>query len=220
MLTNIVETSSKLKLAAYHHQSLGPLISVSNNWGATTTTKYIAHISRPGQVYHQMAYSAIYSHMPGPYDQKENRCKFHPKKADRNYWMHASQNSPIQIWCRFVPQVEITLNLLQISQVDGTKLAYEASNGKEFDWNRTLLTPISARARTVSLPNVRSIFQSHAIATWCDGQAMKYHSLFWFFLIQQQGTAQTPAPSSYFRRIAQFKRSPRVTTLLWRQQIS
>ena len=41
----------------------------------------------------------------------------------------------IQLWCKFIPQIETTFNLLQTSRVDSSKSAYEALNGKKFDWN-------------------------------------------------------------------------------------
>jgi len=53
---------------------------------------------------------------------------------------------PVQLWDRFVPQIEATLNIMRTSQIDKTKSAYEALNGKRFDWNKTPLTPVGQRA--------------------------------------------------------------------------
>jgi hypothetical protein len=39
---------------------------------------------------------------------------------------------PVQLWDRFIPQIEATLNILRTSRIDRTKSAYEALNGKKF----------------------------------------------------------------------------------------
>ena len=43
---------------------------------------------------------------------------------------------PLQLWCYLLYQAEITLNLLQTSQLDPTKSAYEVMNRK-FNYNKT-----------------------------------------------------------------------------------
>lgn len=55
-------------------------------------------------------------------------------------------NYLIQFWCKFIPQIKITLNLLQTQRVDRTKSAYEALNNRKYNWNYTPLAPIGARA--------------------------------------------------------------------------
>ena len=42
---------------------------------------------------------------------------------------------PTQLWIQFMPQTKATLNIMQISRIDTNKLAYEALNGRRFDWN-------------------------------------------------------------------------------------
>ena len=38
---------------------------------------------------------------------------------------------PVQLWDRFVPQIEATLNTMRTSRIDSSKLAYEALNGQK-----------------------------------------------------------------------------------------
>ena len=40
---------------------------------------------------------------------------------------------PIQLWCKFITQIETTLIILWTTRVDPTKSAYEALNGKKLD---------------------------------------------------------------------------------------
>ena len=44
-------------------------------------------------------------------------------------------NCPIQLWCKCLEQIKITLNVLQTSRRDKTKLAYQDFHHKYFDWN-------------------------------------------------------------------------------------
>ena len=55
-------------------------------------------------------------------------------------------NCQIQLWCKFIPQIEITLNILRTSRVDPKKSVYEALNGRTFSWNIMPLTPVGLRA--------------------------------------------------------------------------
>ena len=44
-------------------------------------------------------------------------------------------NRPIHLWCKFLPQIEIALNILHTSRNDETKSAYESLHHKRFDWD-------------------------------------------------------------------------------------
>ncbi len=56
----------------------------------------------------------------------------------------------LQLWDDFLPQVELTLNLLQFSRRDPTKSANEEVNGK-FDYNKTPLAPVGTKGLFTSL---------------------------------------------------------------------
>ena len=88
-------------------------------------------------------------------------------------------NCPIQLWCKFISQIEITLNILQTSKVDPKKSAYKALNGKKFNWNSTPLAPLGSRALSFLPSSVRNTFQSHAIDTWyVDPSMLHYHEMY------------------------------------------
>ena len=86
--------------------------------------------------------------------------------------LHVLDNCPIQLWCKFIPQFEITLDILRTSRVDPTKSACRALNGKKFDWNRTPSAPLGSRALSFFPSTVRNTFQSHAIYVWYVGPSM------------------------------------------------
>ena len=48
---------------------------------------------------------------------------------------------PLQLWCQYIPQIEMTLNMPQQFRQDPTISAYEALNGP-FDYNKTPLVPL------------------------------------------------------------------------------
>jgi hypothetical protein len=52
---------------------------------------------------------------------------------------------PVQLWDKLAPQVQDSINLLQPSRIDPTKLAYKILEGP-YDWNRYPLAPLGTRA--------------------------------------------------------------------------
>ncbi len=52
---------------------------------------------------------------------------------------------PLQLCDKLTPQVQDTLNLLQASQIDSTKSAYEILNGP-YNWNHYPLAPLGCKA--------------------------------------------------------------------------
>ena len=51
---------------------------------------------------------------------------------------------PIQLWDEFLPQAQMTLNMLRTSRQDNTKTAYEELKGP-FDFNKTPLAPLALK---------------------------------------------------------------------------
>jgi hypothetical protein len=56
----------------------------------------------------------------------------------------ADKDCPLQLWDDFLPQVELTLNLIQFCRRDPNKLANKEANGK-FDYNKTPLAPLGTK---------------------------------------------------------------------------
>ena len=80
-----------------------------------------------------------------------------------------------------MPQIEATLNILQTPRIDSSKSAYEALNGRKFDWNRTPLAPVGQRALAFMDPADQITWAPHAIDAWTLGFAPLYYRLLQFF---------------------------------------
>jgi hypothetical protein len=61
------------------------------------------------------------------------------------------RNCPLQLWDKFLHQVELTLNLLRFSCHDPSKFANEEVNGP-YDFNKTPIVPISTKASSTMTP--------------------------------------------------------------------
>ena len=88
---------------------------------------------------------------------------------------------PIQLWCKFVRQIQITLLLLQTSRVDNKKSAYEALYHKKFNFNITPITTIGAKAVAFISQDDRNSWQAHAVDAWYTGPAPDHYPLLDFF---------------------------------------
>ena len=73
---------------------------------------------------------------------------------------------PIQLWCRFMDQVEITMNLLRTSRRDNNKSAYEDFHNRKFDWNRTPMAPLGTRALAFKDSSDRAAWQPRGVDCW------------------------------------------------------
>jgi hypothetical protein len=71
-----------------------------------------------------------------------------------------NRNCLLQLWDDFLPQVELTLNLLQFSQQDPTKPANKEVNGK-FDYNKTPLAPLGAKGLLSNDMAIRASWAPH-----------------------------------------------------------
>ena len=71
-----------------------------------------------------------------------------------------AKSSLLQLWCQYMPQIEMTLNMLQTCRQDPTISAYEALNGP-FYYNKTPLAPLGSLAVLYDEPTDRNNFAPH-----------------------------------------------------------
>ena len=90
-------------------------------------------------------------------------------------------NCPIQLWCRFIQQIEITLNIMRTSRQNNTMSAYEDYHHHKFDWNKTPIAPLGTKSLTFKDPDDRAAWQPHGVDTWYTGPAMDHYRLLTFF---------------------------------------
>ena len=72
----------------------------------------------------------------------------------------AAKSSPLQLWCQYTSQIEMTLNMIQTCRQDPTIYAYKALNGP-FDYNKTLLGPLGSPSVLYDDPTNRNTFAPH-----------------------------------------------------------
>ena len=88
---------------------------------------------------------------------------------------------PTQLWDKFLPQVELTLNLLCTSRRDATRSVYYELEG-EYDFNRTPMSVIGSRALAYVDPTVRAAWEPHALDTFYVSICPQHYRLLEFFI--------------------------------------
>jgi hypothetical protein len=91
------------------------------------------------------------------------------------------RNCPIQLWDDFLPQVELTLNLLQFSQQDLIKSANKEVNGK-FDYNKTPLAPLGTKGLVYDDPAIHASWAPHGTNAFYVGPALKHYWRLRFYM--------------------------------------
>ena len=71
-----------------------------------------------------------------------------------------AKSSPLQLWRQYIPQIEMTLNMLQTCRQDPTIHAYKVLSGP-FDYNKTSLAPLRLLSVLYDDPTNRNTFAPH-----------------------------------------------------------
>ena len=88
---------------------------------------------------------------------------------------------PLQLWDEFLPQVELTLNMLRFSRRDPKKSANQEVYGT-FDFNKTPLAPIGTKALMYDDPASRASWASHATNGFYVGPAPDHYQCLRFYI--------------------------------------
>ncbi len=81
---------------------------------------------------------------------------------------------PLQLWDDFLPQVELTLNLLPFSRRNPKKSASHEVYGS-FDLNKTALAPLGSKALVYDYPASKASWAPHATGGFYVGPAMNHY---------------------------------------------
>jgi hypothetical protein len=81
---------------------------------------------------------------------------------------------PIQLWDEFLPQVELTLNMLRFSRGNTEKSAHAKLSGR-FDWNKTTLAPLGTKSLIFDDPRTRGIWAPHSTDCYYIGPATSHY---------------------------------------------
>ena len=83
----------------------------------------------------------------------------------------------MKLWDKLLPQALFTLNLLRVSRLNLTLLAYSQMHGT-FDYNRTPLAPPGTKVTVHEKPDARGTWSPHAVPAWYTGPAMHHYQCY------------------------------------------
>ena len=89
-------------------------------------------------------------------------------------------NCPIQLWDRFLPQVQDTLNLLRTSRDNAAISAYEALEGP-MNFNKTPISILGMRALAYLNPDDRASWQPHGVNVFYTARCPLHYRMLEFF---------------------------------------
>ena len=106
--------------------------------------------------------------------------------------MYRAPKFPLQLLCKFLPQAEITLNLLHKACCNNKLSAYAVLEGK-FNFDKALLAPPGTKALVFNDPKKRTSWAPHAKDTWYVSPTLQHYCCFLFFVPSKKGftVAQT-----------------------------
>ena len=92
----------------------------------------------------------------------------------------------LQLWSRFLPQMQRTLNMFRTSRQNNNLTANKELNGP-FDWNATPMAPLGSRATAFIAPNNRNTYVPHTIEAYVTGMAPHHYRLLEMFIPMTRG---------------------------------
>ena len=104
---------------------------------------------------------------------------------------------PLHLWCRLLPQAELTLNLIRTSRLNPKLSAYAQIHG-QFDYNRTPIIPAGTRVIVFENAAQRGTYGAHGTDGWYLGPAMHHYRCYRCY-INATGGERTPDTVEFFR---------------------
>jgi hypothetical protein len=124
--------------------------------------------------------NSIDIHLILPHNHRVNVAK-HEIATFKEHFISAlatvDKDCPLPLWDNFLLQVDLTLNLIQFSRRDPTKLANKEVNGI-FDYNKTPPAPLGTKGLVYDDPKVQASWAPHGTDAYYVGPELKhYHCL-------------------------------------------
>ncbi len=91
-------------------------------------------------------------------------------------------NFPLQLWDYLMPQIQYTLNLMQASHIDPTKLAYEILN-EPYKWSRYSLAPLGCKANAYKDGDTRGSWELQGVNAWYLGPSRDHYRCDYYYII-------------------------------------
>jgi len=146
MVTAFTEVITTFKTGGYH-----PALTVMDNECSASVEKYI----RSEKINIQLV--PPHNHRVNAAERAITTFKEHFITALATVDMHC----PLQLWDEFLPQVELTLNMLRFSGRKPNRSANQKVYGS-FDFNKTPLAPLGTKALIYDDPASRASWAPHA----------------------------------------------------------
>ena len=102
---------------------------------------------------------------------------------------------PVQLWDEFLPQAQMTLNMLRTSRQNNNKTAFEELHGP-FDFNKTPIAPLGTKALIYDDPDSRTSWAPHGTNAYYVSPALQHYRCL-RFSHQIQGHFALQDPTNY-----------------------
>jgi hypothetical protein len=192
-----------LKSGSYH-----PALNVMDNECSAAVKKYIRS-------------KAINIQLAPPHNNQANATK----RAIATFKEHfiatlatVDMLCPLQLWDEFLPQVELTSNMLHFSRRNPKKSANQEVNGS-FDFNTTPLAPLGTKSLVCDDPGSQTSWVPRATNGFYVGPATDHYQCSNFTFLQHAASA-SPAPGACTQPTAKSQLPCNMTSPLQRQQTS
>jgi hypothetical protein len=92
-----------------------------------------------------------------------------------------NKNCLLQLWDEFLPQIELTLDLLCFSQHNSSRSANEEVN-RRFDCNKTPIAPLGTKGLVYKDPAIHTSWAPHGTDAYYIGPAPKHYRCLHFYM--------------------------------------
>ena len=125
-----------------------------------------------------------------PNDNRRN----HAERAIQTFKAHfisilcgVADNFPISLWCRLLPQAEMTLNLLRPSRTTPNVSAY-AHLFHQHDYNQHPLAPLGMAVEMHLVPDIRETFAPHSASGFNVGTSFEHYRCYIIYISETKNT--------------------------------
>ena len=124
-----------------------------------------------------MEWFGIFSH-PASTEETSKREKYRQRRIILlQFWWEFQPNSPIHLWCRLLPQAELTLNLLRQSRTTPNVSANAHVQGTH-NFMKRPLEPLGCDVQAHEKSDKRITWDPHSCDGWNFGTSMDHHRCF------------------------------------------
>ncbi len=166
MITAFKEVIEVLRTCGYH-----PALNVMDNECSTAVERYIWS-------------EKITIQLVPPHNHQANAAEQAIATFKEHFFAAlatVNQLCPLQLWDEFLPQVELTLNMLRFSRRN-PKISANQEVYSAFDFNKTPLAPLGIKALIYDNPTSQASWAPHAMDSYYVGPAPNHYQCLQFYI--------------------------------------